>query len=241
MHAAYAPYARWLTPQGGPPCTVAALDAHAAGAGVRFRVTDARMPALDYERRIANSHIVPLREGSVHDVWNALAWLRFPRAKAALNALHVAEAEAPTGNGRNAWRDRATLVDESGLLVACNDASLLSHWSRCEWRAAFAQCAATRTARITACAIGHGLLQKLAAPYRSLTAHAMVLPLPADASIAAIDHAAARAIAAREFRVRPLPVAALPGWDCEGLGDALFDDARVFRPARKDFAQEGAA
>ena len=86
--------------------------------------------------------------------------------------------------------------------------------------------------------IGHGLLQKLAAPYRSLTAHAMVLRLPADATIAAIDHAAARAIAARDFRVRPLPVAALPGWDCEGLGDALFDDARVFRRPRGELTQK---
>jgi len=28
----------------------------------------------------------------------------------------------------------------------------------------------------------------------------------------------------------PLPVAALPGWDVEGLGARLFDDASVFRP-----------
>ena len=31
----------------------------------------------------------------------------------------------------------------------------------------------------------------------------------------------------------PLPLAALPGWDVEQLGERLFDDVSVFRPEAK--------
>ena len=249
MHAAYAPYARWLARDGSPPLDVATLEAYALNAAadagldaaiaVRFAVARERLGALAYERQVAASRVVPLREGSPHDAWNALAWLRFPRTKMALNALHVTEADARTANRRNLWRDRATLIDESGLLVACDDASLLAHWSRHEWLAAFSRGsdADADRRRIGACAIGHGLLTKLAAPYRALTAHAMVLPLAANASLATVDCAAARLIDARDFTIRPIPVAALPGWDSEALGDALFDDRWVFRPLVRQSAQ----
>ena len=56
-----------------------------------------------------------------------------------------------------------------------------------------------------------------------------------DATPEAVDAAAATAIASTDLVpevLAALPVAALPGWDGEGLGARLFDDARVFRPVR---------
>ena len=93
-----------------------------------------------------------------------------------------------------------------------------------------------------AVALGHGLLAKLAAPFRGITARALVLPLegaalPTEgAQLAAVlDAAAAASIDARGAAfapedLLPLPVAALPGWDVEASGARLFDDAAVFRP-----------
>ncbi len=88
-------------------------------------------------------------------------------------------------------------------------------------------------------AIGHGMLVKLLAPFRAITARTLILPidpatLPEDAAgQARVDEAAARAIgdaALRPELLPPLPVAALPGWDREDLGERLFDDLSVFRP-----------
>ena len=84
-------------------------------------------------------------------------------------------------------------------------------------------------------ALGHGLLAKLQAPFRAITAHVLVLPFATvDVPTDTIDAAAAAAIGSAEFRpeaLAVLPVAALPGWDAEALGERLFDDAGVFRQA----------
>jgi hypothetical protein len=86
--------------------------------------------------------------------------------------------------------------------------------------------------------IGHGLAAKLLHPFRALTAKVLVVPFepyarPAGDASARFDLAAAEAVAAPGFVpdcLTPLPVAALPGWSDEGLGERLFDDVSVFRP-----------
>ena len=95
--------------------------------------------------------------------------------------------------------------------------------------------------RLRVWVLGHGLLEKLRSPYRALTAHVLWLPvdLDGDTALHAADSAVARRLRQRAPApddLLPLPVAALPGWDTERLGAALFDDAAVFRPARATLA-----
>ena len=249
-HPAFAPYARWLTADATPPPLDAlngwATDAALAlpdGRPLRFVAAPARLPsALAYERRIARRAEIAIRAGSVHDICNALVWLAFPRTKAALNAAHVVAARAPTPNARDRRRDAATLLDESGLIVACADAPLIAAWLGRRWRDAFGERTRAGERVLAAVVVGHGLLAKLAAPFRAITGHALVLSLDAAslpeapaALAAALDAGAARAIVARGTSwsprdLPPLPVAALPGWDAEQLGLRLFDDVSVFRP-----------
>ena len=210
---------------------------------LRFLAAPARREsALDYERRVAERGEIAIRAGSLHDLCNALAWLAFPRTKAALNAVHVSAQAGSAAGTRSRARDAATLLDESGMLVACADAALLRHWDAREWRAAFGNLVAMPAAPLRAVAIGHGLLAKCVRPYPALTAHALVLPvaaaqLPAapEALAAAIDAAAARWIADSgaawsPASLRPLPLAALPDWGRDASGSARFDDASIFRP-----------
>jgi DUF3025 family protein len=182
---------------------------------------------------------VHVRRGSWHDALNALVWLAFPKTKAALNARHVQDAASATSNQRSRGRDAATLLDESGLVLVCGDPELARLLRERAWRTLFdaRQDAVLRAMRPYA--IGHGMLVKLLAPFRAITARTLILPidpaaLPAGANgEARVDEAAARAIgdgALRPEALPPLPVAALPGWDCEGLGARLFDDLSVFRP-----------
>jgi hypothetical protein len=250
-HPAFAPYARWWVPRRDvvPPAPIE-FDGWARAAKLTlpgdrplsFRPALAsRTSALAYERRIASTGVVATRAGDLHDACNALAWLAFPGTKATLNAIHVAGA-GDSGGQRGRCRDAATLLDEYGMIVACPDTGLLDLWRAHQWRAAFWDRRDTVADRMRAVVIGHGLLAKLTAPFRSITAKVLVLPLdgaalPADAALlaAALDAAAAATIDARGPAFAPeellaLPVAALPGWDIEVAGARLYDDAAVFRP-----------
>jgi hypothetical protein len=231
-HPGWAPYLRWLARDAAP--ALATLDAWAREAGLplRFVPSVAPLSALAYERRIAERGEIPTREGIAHDLCNALAWLAFPRTKAALNAVHVREAATATPNERSRLRDAATLLDESGLVVACADRSLVEGWRRHAWRETFWLRRDDVGRDLAACVLGHGLLERLPRAHRGLTAKALVLDLPAATPQADLDAAAADAIASGILpeSLLPLPIAALPGWDREQLGAALFADASVFRP-----------
>jgi Protein of unknown function (DUF3025) len=243
-HPALAIYARWCA--GGRLPDRCALEQAAAesplalpdGRRLQFVAATGRTSALTYENRIAGCGEIALREDSVHDQFNALAWLALPQTKAALNAVHVRQAEAPTANRRDRRRDAATLLDESGLLLACDAPELVALLRARQWRALFAERRAEVAAHMRPIAIGHGICARLACgrPHRGITARALVLDLPVDlrnVCLAPFDAMAAAFVRRGDFApewLLPLPIAALPGWDCEGLDAKLFDDLSVFRP-----------
>ena len=195
--------------------------------------------ALAYESAVAHDGVVRIRRDHWHDALNALAWLAFPQTKAALNARHMRDLASAAPNARSRGRDAATLLDESGLVLVCADPDLAQLLRERAWRSLFGARRDMVAHAMRPFAIGHGMLVKLLAPFRAITARTLILPidpttLPEDAAgQVRVDEAAARAIgdaALRPELLPPLPVAALPGWDCEGLGERLFDDLSVFRP-----------
>jgi hypothetical protein len=242
-HPAFAPYVLWLgrTGSGSPP-DASTLNAWAREA--RLALPDGRplsiavqaadpVSAIEYERRVHRDGIIAAREGSWHDAFNVLAWLAFPRLKAALNARHVGDGEASTPNRRGRARDAATLLDESGIVLACDDSALGALLRAHAWRELFVDRRDDVRGHVAPYVVGHGMLDRLRAPYRALTAKALVVGIAQDAAVQAVDAAAAAIVERAGFdagALTPLPLAALPGWDAERLGDTLFDDASVFRP-----------
>jgi hypothetical protein len=241
-HPAFDVYRRWL-PQGALPSLQqlnAWVGARAPASGIKPLqfVADSASSAIEYETRIAVQREVAMRPDNLHDVCNALAWLAFPRTKAALNALHVHDPEV--GNGRrSARRDAATLLDESGLLLACADRRLTALLEQRAWRELFVTHREDVNTSLRAVVCGHGLLAKMVAPFRAITGRALVIPVTHDGvprearDWTRIDARAARQVGSPRFTTAallPLPVAGLPGWDAEGLGATLFDDGSVFRP-----------
>jgi Protein of unknown function (DUF3025) len=243
-HPGLAPFARWLTEGRCPDISTLNVLAREHGltlpdgSPLTFVAPRARLRALDYERAIAERWEIATRNGNLHDAFNALAWLRFPRTKAALNSLHVTAGDATTGNARNGARDAATLLDESGLLLTCGNAALVALLRARAWRELFWTRRDDVVRAIRPMVLGHGLAEKLMSPYRALTAHALIIDattlLACEApDEVALDAKAAATIAAPGFgpcMLTPLPVAALPGWDTENMGEGLFDDLSVFRP-----------
>jgi hypothetical protein len=86
---------------------------------------------------------------------------------------------------------------------------------------------------------GHAILEHALAPFKGVTAKALVIATAPDAP-ALVDHldaAAAAHFARPESLVstralQPLPVLGIPGWTAENEDPAFYDDAAVFRPGR---------
>ena len=227
-----------------------ALNTHPASRAIRtsgghalsFIPQDALPAGTAYEAHIAATGEVPTRD-NLHDVFNALIWLHWPRAKAALNARQArAITQDGIGAARGTVRDAATLFDENALIFLHTDDASERSLTGFDWGGLFVE---SREAWGATCAVlpfGHALLEKLITPYKSITAHAWpvrVTALPADRT--SLDTILAKALlntelAPRDFR--PLPVMGIPGW-CDANEDASFyRDTTVFRPGRRRFDPE---
>jgi hypothetical protein len=249
----------------GPAERLACLDRWACEAGLvtesgralRFVPADGPptrdgAPPPAYELRIFEAGEVATRTagpGARHDLYNALAWLAYPRAKARLNALHahaIARTAAPSAPSpaaptaaRGPLRDAATLFDENGALWIGLDAGLEDALRDFDWRRLFVVERERLLRAVRVAVFGHALLEKLDAPYKAVTAHAWPLRLPPGAVDGEVDAALARALEPGRLSSRalcPLPVMGLPGWCAANRDPSFYNDAAVFRAGRRQAA-----
>lgn len=203
----------------------------AAGGPVHFVPQTELPPGVAYEQYVFERGRVPTREG-LHDFFNGLVWLHFPRTKRRLNALQAsAIARDGIGSVRGPLRDAVTLFDENAALLQAPDTLWEALCAR-DWRRLLVDLRAQWSqARVTL--FGHALLEKLVQPRKDITAHVYRVPwqLPAgevDAWLA--GDLQAESLARKPFE--PLPVLGVPGWWQANEVSAFYDDARVFRPRR---------
>lgn len=81
-----------------------------------------------YDARIVNEGVVPTREGSWHDLMNALVWATFPRAKKALHTRQhglVRVAQPGESLRRPRELDALALLDEGGVAVTKDGARIV--------------------------------------------------------------------------------------------------------------------
>ena len=233
---------RWMAPWREPGQRVAlTVDGGAAlhealnregAAHRRFVPQSALPPGQAYEQFIFETSTVPTRD-NLHDFFNGLCWMRFPRTKKKLNQLQAAQIEAqgisPT---RGPVRDALTLFDENAALLSAPqplwDALVAKDWQVLfiELRPLWAQ------ARLQL--FGHALLEKLVEPRKPITAHVYRVPAAMD-SISDLDAWLADDLSAGKLAVKPfspLPVLGVPGWWAENENFSFYDDSLVFRPHR---------
>jgi hypothetical protein len=204
---------------------------NARGLALRFGPPHAAGDAA-YEEHIARTGEVPTRD-NLHDFFNALVWLTLPRTKARLNALQSQAIDASgIGARRGPLRDAATLIDENAVLLVTQRADLVAALRRHDWRTLFVEERAAWGRDVRVIVFGHALMEKLTAPYKGVTAHALPIPLSASASLAEVDSEVAATLDARltPRQLLPLPVLGIPGW-ADSQEAAFYEDAAVFRPA----------
>jgi len=220
--------------------TRAATPRTARGLPVHFVAPAAG--GANYELRVHASGEVATRARNWHDLFNALAWLAFPRTKATLNAIHVREIARET-RGRGSARDLLTIFDEGGALVACTDPGLIELIRGFHWQSLFWNERARVLAGMRILVFGHAVLEKALEPWPGITCKALLLavePALLDAPIAqlgaVLDSAAAGWFEAcagtgSPRDLAPLPVFGYPGWSVEGERAEFYTDTRFFRPS----------
>jgi len=207
--------------------------ATATGLPVEFVAPDDAGGA-PYEAHIAATGRVPSRDNA-HDLFNALVWLTFPSTKAALNERQALELARDGVRGtRGPVRDAATLIDESGLLLAA-DEDACAALARLDWTRLFSERRDRWHGEWTPYVFGHALIEKLLAPYKRLTAAVVCLPL-ARTDASEVDRAAAtwvRRAALAPSLLAHLPVLGIPGWWAGNASADFYADRSVFRAFRR--------
>jgi len=211
-------------------CVAEALngcDPGAALAAGRLRfVAQHELPEGEaYETFIHRTACVPTRD-NLHDFFNGLVWLGFPRIKQRLNELQAAEiAKDGVQPTRGGVRDALTLFDENAAVWRAGDELRDALRSR-DWRALFVQ-GRDAWASTHLVLFGHALLEKLVRPRTAITAHVWAMPVGrADEEFidASLNEASLRA---RPWL--PMPVLGVPGWWAANEDAVFYEDASVFR------------
>jgi hypothetical protein len=229
------------------------FNAQAAALGLRnhqglplsFVPQEALPDGTAYEAFIGATGGVPTRD-NLHDFFNGLVWLSFPRIKVQLNALQAAQiALDGVGKSRGPARDGATIFDENAALLVVRDcaagqaltAALRDH----QWREAFIERRASFGPHAQVWLFGHALMEKLVAPRKAITAHTRVVVAGDD--FFAMDHddrrrwldervaqeLAGHGLSTADFT--PMQALGVPGW-WPDQDDDFYNDATVFRPKR---------
>ena len=233
--------APWLAPFAGLGQTVAAssdwrksLNYAAAAANVRnfndqhiiFCEPDV---AADepYEAGIARTGRVPTRS-NLHDFFNALIFLHFPRAKAQLNRLQSAAiARDGVRAVRGSVRDAATLIDENAVLIVTDRADIIESLRGHDWAILFQSRRAAWTKEINVVAFGHALLAEVDESVQSH--HCACAPYCASAELAVTRRRSLDGHGARSATVSVPSDAIASAWNSRLVG-AKREPGLLLRP-----------
>ena len=183
-----------------------------------------------YEIKVYETGRVETRPDSLHDWFNALAWLAFPKTKARLNALHAAEIPREAGR-RGRLRDLLTIFDEGGAIVHCDDQTLLQLLRGFGWKELFWENRKRTRQSMRITVFGHAVLEQAAEPWPGITCKAIIVPAGADADSAAHAWLGQLQPGASPRELQPLPIFGYPGWHPEGDAPGFYDEQRFFRSA----------
>jgi hypothetical protein len=195
-----------------------------------------------YEVRIAETGEVETRPENWHDLFNALAWLAYPRAKAAINAQHAAileERGESEAKRRSPERDALTLFDEGGVAVMATDAAFFDLIRDFEWKRLFWERREELSQRVRFLAFGHALFEQALDPHIGMVAKTVFIgvdALPVDSALTAVvdralvTHFKDRSRFPSAKAMAPMPVLGVPGWHPDTSREAFYDDRHHFRP-----------
>lgn len=241
VFAALQPWRAWLVDDAWPSVdTIASAFPDSAGKGTADPRPVAQTPelladGLHYETRIFRTGAIATREGSWHDLFNALAWLAWSDLKAALNRRQALDVERFGPARRSRGQCAVTHMDEAGVVLVLREAGRVAAWDRHDWPGLFGGLTA---ADFAIAVVGHALHEHALEADRLLVGKALVaLADDPAAALPSIVSDCAAAIADRRLlcdpqELRPLPLMGLPGWHAEAGERRFLAGAPCFQPVR---------
>ncbi len=221
-----------------------------SGAPLRFVAQQrGKLPfEAQYEPRCYRKGEVSMRADNWHDLFNALVWLTFPKAKAAINARHyhaLIKQQAQENPGRGAVRDMNTLLDESGVIVVYADSELAWLLRDFKWKELFWQRREQVMAAMGFYLFGHGLYEKALQPYIGMTGQGLMFAVeqaffswPLVQQLAHLDSLLADYLAGPKHclstrELSPVPLLGVPNWAADNDRAAYYENTSYFRPGRR--------
>jgi Protein of unknown function (DUF3025) len=200
-----------------------------SGKAVRFVAPGGRRGA--YELRVHETGEIETRPESLHDWFNALCWLAFPRTKARINAMHAAEMPREGGR-RGRLRDLLTIFDEGGAIVVCADDALNQLAREFRWKELFWTERERVRQAMRFVVLGHAVLEQARKPWPGITCKALFAPPDEDPDQAAAAWLASRGQGASPRDLAALPVFGYPGW-AQNDRPEFYNDERYFRDTKR--------
>jgi hypothetical protein len=223
-----------------------------AGQHLRIVPQDARPQRFEehYAPRIYLTGELQTRRDNWHDFFQFLTWLLFPKAKAAINALHVPHAQARLAGGgdpgrRTPLENMLSLFDEGGAVVLASDPDLLQLIRDFHWKTLFWERRADLARDLRCIVFGHAVYEKALQPYVGMTANAILLEVEPDRLMRPMEtllpHVDERLAAlftnatcyTQPRDLHPFPLLGMPGWDPANADAAYYANTRYFRSGRR--------
>lgn len=210
-----------------------------AGAALRFRDVPRGevSSAGGYDGFIAETGTIPTRTGSWHDLFNAVVWSRFPRAKLSISRRQRAEGQARVGASRTRVQDWLTHFDECGLVVHSDRQDILEGIRALSWRELFVARREELVRHTRVWCFGHAVLEALREPFVGLMGKALLYhdscfdpQAPAHELLRTADRWLEGQLGrSRLPPLHALPVLGLPGWHAPNEHATFYDNTRYFR------------
>jgi len=198
-----------------------------------------------YESRIYLKGELQTRLENWHDFFNAMCWLRFPKIKAVLNALHFEHSQQrQPGSNRSPVENAITLFDECGAIIVADDELLLELVQNHQWQSLFGDSREAFGRHIQCYVSGHAMLEKALTPYVGMTAHAILIKQNSDffqqdypGRLVEVDRLVSAAWMNRKIEspkdLQPFPLLGVPGWWIEEQDEAFYANKAYFRDKNK--------
>ncbi|MCC5824578.1 DUF3025 domain-containing protein [Alkalimonas sp.] len=200
-----------------------------------------------YEDYIYATQQIPTRAENWHDLFGAFIWCLFPNTKALLNQLHIEEIARAGLSPRTVLRNKITLLDECGVLIAYTPAqkSMVQQVQQHQWQQVFWHQRPLWWQQIRPVIFGHAIYEMATQPFIGLTAKCWFIEVPEDffnrplcKSYAFLDQQLCQQISQQsecllqKTQLTPLPLLGVPGWHADNQQLAFYSNTDYFRPKR---------
>lgn len=199
-----------------------------------------------YEHFIYETQQIPTRAENWHDFFGALIWCLFPKTKALLNQLHMAEIAEHGQQQRSKLRNKLTLLDECGVLL-CLEPEQLAHAEflrQHQWQQSFVTKRSDWWQGVRPVIFGHAIYEMATMPFIGLTAKCYFMSVPegfCDWSLTDtytfLDEKLEQQIANTSLlldnqQLTPLPLLGVPHWYPTNSEQTFYANTEYFRPKR---------